>query len=155
MSRAFTNDVPDDKNYLYKETIAINELLFDGASPIPRRGLDSPSSGRVAGTVYPSVRMRGLADNVVIWPEFADYSLEMRSVRFVLVEAADEDKLSYRFLTVAFSNTSSGNNIIWEQELSPESERRTHVAFQRGRWIFKDSAGRIYDVHDTLPEWHG
>ena len=43
MSLAFTGDVPEDAEYRYKETIAITELLFDGASPISYRGLGAPA----------------------------------------------------------------------------------------------------------------
>ncbi len=36
LSLAFTEDVREGWEYRYKQSIAINELLFDGASPIPR-----------------------------------------------------------------------------------------------------------------------
>jgi hypothetical protein len=147
MSLAFTQEVPDDADYRYKETIAINELLFDGASPIPQRGLNAPTSDLVAGTVYPTVRMRGLADNVAIWPKFVDGYLRVKSVRYILVESADHEKLMYNLLTVAHSSTFSGKTIVWQEHLLSESERRTHVAFEGGQWIFRDGSGRIYDRH--------
>jgi hypothetical protein len=147
MSLAFTKDVPDGQEYRYKETIAINELLFDRASPIPNHGQDAPKNSRVAGTVYPTVRMRGLADNIAIWPEFVDRYLRIKSVRYVRVEAADHQKLAYTLLTVAHSHTLSGNAIDWDSELPPEAERRTQVKFEDGRWLFSDGVGRIYDVH--------
>jgi hypothetical protein len=49
MSLAFTRDVPDGKEYRYKETIAIRELLFDRASPIRAPGPDAPQRDRVLG----------------------------------------------------------------------------------------------------------
>jgi hypothetical protein len=147
MSVAFTKDVPDGQEYLYKETIAINELLFDGASPLPNRGSNSPKSGRVAGTAYPTVQMRGLADNLVMWPEFVDSSLEIKSVRYVLVESAREETLSYTFLTIAHSKIFSDKKIVWQETLPCEAERRTYVVFENGQWIFRDGGGRIYDVH--------
>jgi len=147
MSLAFTKDVPEGHEFLYKETIAINELLFDRASPIPSHGPNSPKSGRVAGTVYPTVQMRGLADNIAIRPEFADNSLKLNSVRYVLVESTQQDKLSYTFLTVAFSNTFSDRSIVWQSALPPETERRTHVEFENGRWVFRNGTGSIYDIH--------
>ena len=147
MSLAFTKDVPDGQEYLYKETIAINELLFDRASPLPSHGPNSPRSERVAGTAYPTLQMRGLADNMAMRPEFVESCLEIKSLRYILVETAQQDTLSYTFLTVAHSNIFFGKKIVWQETLPSESERRTHVAFQNGQWIFRDGGGRIYDVH--------
>ena len=147
ISLAFTKDVPDYARYRYKETIAINELLFDRASPIPLHGPGAPTSQHVAGTVYPTLRMRGLADNVAIWPEFVDRYLKVQSVRYIRVESADHEKLTYNLLNVAYSTMLSGHTIIWREELPPEPERRTHVAFEGGQWIFRDGLGRIYDRH--------
>jgi hypothetical protein len=147
MSLAFTADVPEGEEYRYKETIAINELLFDRASPIPFHGPNAPRSDRVAGTVYPTVRMRGLADNVAMWPDFVDRHLKVKSVRYVRVEAADQEKLAYTFLTVAYSQTFSDKTIVWQEGLPSEIERRAQVAFEGGRWVFRDGFARIYDVH--------
>jgi hypothetical protein len=122
MSLAFTRDVPDGAECRYKETIAINELLFDRASPIPVRGLGSLRSDRVAGTVYPTVQMRGLADNVAMWPEFVDRHLRVKSVRYVRVEAADQEKLAYTFLTVGYSHRFSDKIIVWQEDLAQLSQ---------------------------------
>jgi hypothetical protein len=71
---------PEGLEYRYKDTIAINELLFDRASPIRPNSVGPavPKMGGVAGTVYPSVQMRGLADNVAIMPEFVDRYLKIK-----------------------------------------------------------------------------
>jgi hypothetical protein len=148
MSLAFTADVPEGEEYRYKETIAINELLFDRASPITTRSDDGQRSVRVAGTVYPTVKLKGLADNVAIWPDFVvDRYLKIKSVRFIRLEAVDQQKLAYSFLTVGYSQTFFDRTIIWQEALEPESERRTHVAFENDRWVFRDGSNKIYDVH--------
>ena len=67
----------------------INELLFDKAELLPLRP-GGPKSGRVAGTAYPALQMKGVADNVALWPDFVDSSLKITSVRYVLVERAEE-----------------------------------------------------------------
>jgi hypothetical protein len=121
MSLAFTQDVPNDAKYRYKESIAINELLFDGAEPLPPLGGDAPETNRAAGTVYPTVRLRGLADNVVIFPEFVDGCLELVSVRYVRVDAADEAILTYRFYTLAYSQTFRDGAILWPAICRPMS----------------------------------
>jgi hypothetical protein len=147
MSLAFTADVPDGEEYRYNETIAINELLFDRASPLPVRGRDGPQSRRVAGTAYPTVKLRGLADNVAIWPDCVDRYLKIGSVRFLRVETADQQKLTYSFLTVGYSETFFDKRIIWQDDLGPEASRRTHVTFENGQWVFRNGSNRIYDVH--------
>jgi hypothetical protein len=143
---AFTEDIREGQEHRYKQSIAINELLFDGASPLPEYR-DGPKSSRAAGTVYPAVRMRGSADNVAIWPEFVDSSLRIKSVRYVLVEAADEATLSYTFLTLAISTAFCGKDIVWQDTLLPENERRSHVALEGDNWVLRDGFNRIYDLH--------
>jgi hypothetical protein len=147
MSLAFTADVPKGREYRYKETIAINELLFDRASPITTEGTDGSRSEFVAGTVYPTVKLKGLADNVVIWPNFVDRYLKIKSVRFIRLEAVDQQKLAYSFLTVAYSQTFSDKTIVWQDALEPEFARRTHVALDNDQWVFRDGSNKIYDVH--------
>jgi hypothetical protein len=82
-----------------------------------------------------------------MWPEFVDRCMIVKSVRYVRVEVADQEKLAYTLLTVAYSNTFSDRTIIWQENLAPETERRTHVAFENGHWISRDGSGRICDVH--------
>jgi hypothetical protein len=146
LSLAFTEDIREGQEHRYKQSIAINELLFDGASPLPEYP-DGPKSSRAAGTVYPAIRMRGSADNVAIWPEFVDCSLRIKSVRYVLVEAADEATSSYTFLTLAMSTAFCGRDIVWRDTLLPENERRSHIALEGGNWVLRDGFNRIYDLH--------
>ena len=146
LSLAFTEDIREGREYRYKQSIAINELLFDRASPFatPPGG---PRLDRAAGTAYPAMRMRGVADNLAIWPEFVDNCLRIRSVRYVLVEAADEARSSYTFLTLAISRAFSGKHIVWQERLPSESQRRSSIALENGLWILRDGSGRVYDLH--------
>jgi hypothetical protein len=97
--------------------------------------------------VYPAIRMRGSADNVAIWPEFVDSSLRIESVRYVLVEAADEATSSYTFLTLAMSTTFWGRDIVWQDVHLPENEPHSHIALERDNWVIRDGFNRIYDLH--------
>jgi hypothetical protein len=146
MSLAFTKDVPEGQEYRYKETVAINELLFDRASPLPARE-NGPRCTRVAGTVYPTVQMRGLADNIAIWPEFVDRFLQLKSVRYILVEVADHERLAYKFLTLGFSDKILGNAIVWREDLPAAAMRQCEVRFEQGQWVFRNGADQIYDIH--------
>ena len=47
MSLAFTADVPDGEEHRYKETIAINELLFDRASRFPFAAWAAREAGKL------------------------------------------------------------------------------------------------------------
>ena len=146
LSLSFTEDIPAEREYRYKQSIAINELLFDKAEPIPPRP-GGPTSGRVAGTVYPAMQMRGAGDNAVIWPQFVESSLRIKSARYVLVERADQANLSYTFLTIGFAGTFSGRDILWENNLAPEPQRRSHITLENDEWVLRDDLGNVYDRH--------
>jgi len=77
------------------------------------------------------VKLKGLADNVVIWPAFVDRYLKIKSVRFLRVDAADEKTLTYSFLTVGYSQTFSEKAIIWQEDLAPEAQRRRLRSMQQ------------------------
>jgi hypothetical protein len=147
LSRAFTEDIVDGQEYRYKQSIAINELLFDGASPLPTYA-DGSKYDRAAGTVYPAMRMHGAAGKLAIWPEFVDSSLRIKTVRHVLVEAADEASASYTFLNVGMSDAFSGREIVWQEAHLTEVQRRSHVAYEDGVWVMRDGLGRVYHRQD-------
>ena len=104
LSEAFTEDVSDGEEYRYKLPIAINELLFDDAGSLPMNILNGPRSEAAAGTVYPTMRMRGIADNVAILPEFVDRRMRLKFVSYVLVEAMDVERSSYTVSSLAQSD---------------------------------------------------
>jgi hypothetical protein len=146
LSLAFTEDVQQGREFRYKQTIAINELLFEKAEPI-RSPPGGPRSTRVAGIVYPALQMRGAADNLVLWPDFVESSMRVKSVRYVLVEHADETNSSYTFLTKALATAFSSRDIVWQESLPPEHERRSQISLERDEWILRDGLGQAYDRH--------
>jgi hypothetical protein len=79
-SLALAEDVSTGDEYKYKLSVAINELRFDKAEPIPlregRRRFD-----RASGTAYPSVQLNARADNFALFLEFVDSSLQIRTVK--------------------------------------------------------------------------
>jgi hypothetical protein len=147
LSDAFTEDVPEGYEWRYKLSIAINELLFDDAGPLPTRFPDGPRFDKVIGTVYPAMRMRGAADNVAIWPEFVDRFLRLNFVSYVLVEGADAERLSYTVSSLAQSDEFRGNEIIWRPGITDERLRRGHISFENGQWLLRDGLNAIYDIH--------
>jgi len=149
LSRAFTEDVCEGQEYRYKQSIAINELLFDKAEPI-RQFPNGPKSGVVAGTVYPAMQLRGAADNIAIRPDVVDAGgLRLKSVRYVLVEAANEQSASYIFLTMAISRAFSGEEIVWQKSLPSEKQRRSTIALEKDNWVLRDGFGNIYAMQQA------
>jgi hypothetical protein len=55
----------------------------------------TPSHDEIAGTAYPTVKMRGDADNVVLLPKFVDANLKIKSVNYVEVETVNETLYEY------------------------------------------------------------
>jgi hypothetical protein len=112
LALAFTENVPKGTEYRYKQSIAINELLFDKAEPMPLKS-GGPRHTRAAGTVYPSRQLSGRADNVAILPEFVESSLRIKSVDYISVDEVDDAISTYTIRRLATSQTFSGDCIIW------------------------------------------
>jgi len=147
LSLACTEDVHKGDEYRYKLSIAINELMFDGAEPMPTDYPDGPRDGHGAGTVYPAMKMRGLADNVAIWPEFVDRYLRIELVQWVLVEAANEQHSLYTVKHLATSREFPDRNIIWDETPIDERRGRGTIALENGRWISRNGLNDVYDIH--------
>jgi hypothetical protein len=129
---AFTEDITPGFEYRYKQSVAITEFWCDHHQPLPIE----------AGIVYPSLQMRGDADNVVFWPKFVHSSLVLAQVQYVLVEKADYSRLAFSLLTIGIANEFSGGmSINWLDELPTEDERRCHISFEDGNWVLR--GGRI------------
>lgn len=143
ISKNFTADVPKGKEYRYKATIAINESLSDVVY-MGRNFPGAPTRPKIAGTVYPAIKMHGDADNAALLPEFVDSSLRLRSIRYVKVEQADEATSFYELLTLGISTNFCGDTIKWSVALGREEDRRSIITFENGHWIMKDGRGRVY-----------
>jgi len=146
LSLAFTEDIRGSNERRYKQTVAIAELLFDKAEPLPETPT-GPKIDRVGGIVYPTVQMHGLADNVAIWPEFVDACLQLEEVRYLLVEDADEARASYTLRLLALAQQFSGDEMVWEDWNQPENESRNFISFEEGHWVHRSGTGEILDVH--------
>jgi hypothetical protein len=147
LSKAFTDDVREGDEWRYKLPIAINELLFDNAGPLPINAFDGPRFDQVVGTVYPAMRMKGAADNVAMRPEFVDRFLRLKFVSYVLVEAADAERLSYSVSSLAQSDEFDRNEIIWRPGITDERLRRGNISYENNQWVLRDGLGEIFDIH--------
>ena len=143
-SRIFAQYVPDEKSYLYKQSIAINEFLDEFEICFPD-GPGMPVKKEIAGTAYPSLQMRGDADNVVLLPKFVHSSLRLNSVQYVKVEEANDARSAYRFLTIGISESfSDGQNINWFETLGSETDRQCSIAIEDGHWVTRRGDGSIF-----------
>jgi hypothetical protein len=146
ISLAFTADTNGGRReYRYKLSVAINELLFDKASPLPPRS-GGPRFDRVAGTIFPAMQMKGAADNVAMWPEFSDSCLAIKSVRYIEIERAEEGR-AYTVLNLAIAHKFIEGTIVWQNADGREEDRRSHIEYIGGQWLSHDGRGRLYDVH--------
>jgi hypothetical protein len=108
---------------------------------------DGPQTQEIAGIVYPSLQMRGDADNVMFWPKFVHSSLRLRHVQYVLVEKADYTRLAFSFLSLALAGEFvDGTSIKWRDDLPLEDARRCHIALENGKWVQRDGRGNVYGV---------
>ncbi len=146
-SKAFAADIPQGKEYRYKQSIAINEALAEFELLPPDGAHTAPSHSEIAGTAYPTLQMRGDADNVVLLPTFVDSSLKIKSVSYVMVEHVNEATSEYRLLTIEFDNTFADGEINWWDEVGNEVDRRSSVSFTNGNWIVRDGYNCVIDLH--------
>jgi hypothetical protein len=147
LSLACTEDVREGEEYRYKLSIAINEWMFYGAEPMPTGYPDGPREGRAAGTVYPAMKLRGVADNAAIWPEFVDLYLRIDLLQWLLVEAANEQCSLYTVKHLATAREFSGGTIVWDEKPMDERLGRGTIALENGRWVSRDGLNNIYEIH--------
>jgi hypothetical protein len=63
------------------------------------------------------------------------------------VEEADETRSSYTFLTMAYASAFSDRDILWQDTLAPEHERRSRIALEDNMWVLREGWGNVYDRH--------
>jgi hypothetical protein len=146
LSLALTESVPRGEEYRYKQSIAINELLFHDAGVMTKLP-DSPNSDRAAGTVYPAMQLRGDADNAALWPAYVDSCVQIKTISYVLVETYDERNLSYGLNVLSKAEEFRGQEIVWAADLEVGVGTKGSVGFENGQWLLRDGENHIYDRH--------
>lgn len=141
---AFTEHVGPGQEHRYKQSVAISEFWSEHDEGLARF-VDGPQHDRVAGFVYPTMQMRGDADNVALWPAFVHSSLALRQVQYVRVERVDPERSAFTLLTLALAHEFvDGTSIKWREELPCEDDRRCQIALEDGVWVQRDGRDRIY-----------
>jgi hypothetical protein len=147
ISKTFTEDVREGHEYKYKQSIAIIESMSELDLPFPEPAPDLPRMKKVAGAVYPTIRMRAAADNIALLPEFVESSLRLMSVRYVRVESADETQSAFKLLSIAVATTFPNGEIEWRENTGPEIDRTKYISLQDGHWELRDGYLRLYERH--------
>jgi hypothetical protein len=143
---AFTEDVPTGFEYRYKQSVALAEFWCEHQQRLPIYP-GGPETDDVSGIIYPSLQMRGDADNLAVWPEFVHSSMALRQAQYVLVEKADYTRLAFSFLTLALAHEfADGMSINWRVDLPSEDSRRCHIALEDSSWVQRDGWGNIYNA---------
>lgn len=66
-----------------------------------------------------------------------------------LVERAEEGR-SNTLLNLAIAHRFEEDGIVWQENDGPEVDRRSHIEFANGQWLWRDASGRIHDVAAAL-----
>ncbi len=127
LAKIFTRQIPKNKSYLYKLSIAIaNKLCMP-----PLHGL-----------MYPTVAMSGNADNIALLPSFVDHSLEFVAVEYIEV-TRDGEKGSYKILDSA-TEISEDEKIQWTAKFLVWGGKLNEVNVASGgdHWVVRDQRGK-------------
>lgn len=135
LTNEFTKVVPVDQEYLYKISIAIAEKLF--------------SDDLFDGLLYPTIPMRGNADNLAIKPRYLDENkLKIESVEFIRIDSKKD--FTFQVTVLDFANSFKGDGSIeWKGRL-PQwvlKEKDEELAFtaENGVWVARDKNGNIVE----------
>ncbi len=110
LAHEFTKRVSNGKEWEYKISAAISEMLMNAKS----FGINGAPPIQIAGLIYPSEPNEGNSDNVAIKCDIADQSLEFVSVQYITV-FSKTDQFVYKLVGLDYANSLLENgDIEWE-----------------------------------------
>ena len=128
-------DVENDKEYLYKISIAIAEKHYQDEI--------------FHGLLYPSIAMRAEADNVALKPDFVYNELNLERTIFVQVSGKN-NKSEYQYSILDSSDNFNDNGKInWKGK-----PRKWHIdregsflvfKVENGKWVARDKEGNVVE----------
>jgi len=134
LARLFTQRVAKGEEHFYKLTVAVAEKLF--------------ADDLFDGLLYPTVAMRGNADNFAVKPRYADKHLRFLKAEFVRIAAERDFAYDITVLDTATELGSDGS-ILWSGRLDQwvlrnQGDELT-VEVENGRWVARDARGNIVE----------
>lgn len=141
LAKWFVRKISPEEAESYKLTAAIANILMGG--------------GVFAGLVYPTVKMFGNADNLVLDPKFVDCSLELVTIEYLEITENAGINFKTELLDTAVTWDEAGNiewtgrELGWRyQEMS-----KIYMKAEGGEWVNQDPEGKRIDPVPTNPIW--
>jgi hypothetical protein len=109
-SKVFTQNVPRGFEELYRLSISISHLFF---------GQHSRGGELIGGVFYPSVGLRGEADNIGLLPSEVDSKLSLIEVSFHRVDGTLPDRHGMVYpnpTPLNFARADAAGNLVWNQK---------------------------------------
>lgn len=123
---------PESEQYLYKCTSTVADYLLD--------------SDLFDGLLYPTVAMRGNADNLALKPQYADRHLRFEKAELIRVDSLGDFSYKVTVLDTAKALGDTGE-ILWRGR-ADGWELKNHgdtliFTVEHDKWIARDMAGNI------------
>ena len=141
LAKWFVKKTTPEETDLYKMTAAIANILMGG--------------GVFAGLVYPTVKMFGNADNLLLDPTFVDRSLQLVSIEYIEIMENAGVNYTTELLDTAVNWDESGN-IEWSGKQlgwNYKEVSKIRMKAENGEWVNQDEHGHRIDPVPTNPIW--
>jgi len=141
LTRWFVKVIPKEKSDYYKVTAAMANILLAGDA--------------FAGLVYPTVKMFGNADNVVLDPAFVDRSLQLVSIEYFQITGNEGITFNTELLDTAVKWDTdgaiewTGKQLAWKY---PDMSK-IKLKAENSDWINLDEGGNRIDPVPTNTIW--
>ena len=124
--------IEKDKVNEFKKTVALADILMHG--------------DYIDGLLYPTLQMRGNADNFALKPRYVDNYLQFVNVEYIEISDANENKFSFNVLNAATEVNNKGE-IVWLDRplrwILNKKNSKGYFEFQSNGWICKNENGII------------
>ena len=136
LASEFTRKVNAGKEHLYKISIAIAEQHFH--------------DDIFDGLMYPTVAMKGMADNFAFKPEVINKKLVIKKVEYIRIEECLNDS-EYKISVLDFADSfTKDGQIEWKgrrpQWVLREKGETLNIAVENGKWVARNSDGEIVEL---------
>lgn len=133
----FSRPIPEGEEVLYYKVTSVLANIMMQADIIN-------------GLIYPTVQMRGNADNILLKPEYVDKHMEFVNVEYIHINEAKDNSFSIDRVDSATAKTLQNNKITWsgrplQWELNKSGMAATFEYEKDGTWVAKGENGNIIE----------
>lgn len=141
----FSRKVPGGSERQYIISAALTECFLGNVQERDGTPANISFEGKFAGILYPSLAMRGNADNLVLLPDYADRHCELVHVEFVEIDSVRKGRID--FTEYDFANSFSGDGLIrWKgrpKQYSYDPTAGVVRSNEGGDEVYRDAAGNM------------